>query len=81
MPAAHRAHLGWTPSTLIAWGRKVGSPRGFLRRTAPRRAWRLQKCAVQDEAVNVSARLEVRIQLNERCRPEAAGGVGRIHIP
>ncbi len=24
MPAAHRAHLGWTPSRLIAWGLKVG---------------------------------------------------------
>ena len=24
MPAAHRAHAGWTPSRLIAWGRKTG---------------------------------------------------------
>jgi len=24
MPAAHRAHLEWTPSKLIAWGRSVG---------------------------------------------------------
>ena len=24
MPAAHRAHAGWTPSGLIAWGRKTG---------------------------------------------------------
>lgn len=24
MPASHRAHLGWTPSRLIAWGLKVG---------------------------------------------------------
>ena len=24
MPTAHCGHLGWTPSTLIAWGRKVG---------------------------------------------------------
>ena len=24
MPASHRAHEGWTPSRLIAWGRKVG---------------------------------------------------------
>ena len=26
MPAAHRAHLEWTPSKLIAWGRSVGPP-------------------------------------------------------
>ena len=25
MPASHRAHAGWTPSGLIAWGRKTGS--------------------------------------------------------
>jgi transposase len=24
MPAAHRAHLEWTPSGLVAWGRSVG---------------------------------------------------------
>ena len=24
MPAAHRAHSEWTPSRLIAWGRKTG---------------------------------------------------------
>ena len=24
MPASHRAHAGWTPSGLIAWGRKTG---------------------------------------------------------
>ena len=24
MPAAHRAHLEWTPSRLIAWGRSIG---------------------------------------------------------
>lgn len=24
LPAAHRAHLEWTPSRLIAWGRKIG---------------------------------------------------------
>ena len=24
MPAAHRAHAEWTPSRLIAWGRKAG---------------------------------------------------------
>ena len=24
MPAAHRAHAQWTPSRLIAWGRKAG---------------------------------------------------------
>jgi transposase len=24
MPAAHRAHLEWTPSKLIAWGRSIG---------------------------------------------------------
>lgn len=24
MPASHRAHAGWTPSRLIAWGRKTG---------------------------------------------------------
>jgi transposase len=26
MPAAHRAHLEWTPSKLIAWGRRIGPP-------------------------------------------------------
>ncbi len=24
MPSSHRAHAGWTPSRLIAWGRKIG---------------------------------------------------------
>lgn len=24
MPASHRAHAGWTPSRLIAWGRRNG---------------------------------------------------------
>ena len=26
MPAAHRAHLEWTPSKLVAWGASVGPP-------------------------------------------------------
>lgn len=26
MPAAHRAHLEWTPSRLVAWGATVGAP-------------------------------------------------------
>jgi transposase len=26
MPAAHRAHLEWTPSRLVAWGASVGPP-------------------------------------------------------
>jgi len=30
MPASHRAHLEWTPSKLIAWGRSVGPPVGEL---------------------------------------------------
>ena len=25
MPASHRAHAGWTPSRLIAWGQRTGS--------------------------------------------------------
>jgi hypothetical protein len=24
MPAAHRAHLEWTPQRLIEWGRQIG---------------------------------------------------------
>jgi transposase len=30
MPAAHRAHLEWTPSKLVAWGRSVGPAVGEL---------------------------------------------------
>jgi transposase len=30
MPAAHRAHLEWTPSKLVAWGRGVGPAVGEL---------------------------------------------------
>jgi transposase len=30
MPAAHRAHLEWTPSKLIVWGRSVGPAVGEL---------------------------------------------------
>ena len=30
MPASHRAHLEWTPSKLIAWGRSVGPAVGEL---------------------------------------------------
>ena len=30
MPAAHRAHAGWTPSGLIAWGRKNGPGTALL---------------------------------------------------
>jgi transposase len=26
MPAAHRAHLEWTPSKLVAWGSRIGPP-------------------------------------------------------
>jgi transposase len=26
MPAAHRAHLEWTPSRLVSWGASVGQP-------------------------------------------------------
>jgi transposase len=26
MPAAHRAHLEWTPSRLVAWGASIGPP-------------------------------------------------------
>ena len=26
MPAAHRAHLEWTPSKLVAWGASIGPP-------------------------------------------------------
>ncbi len=26
MPAAHRAHLAWTPSKLVAWGASIGPP-------------------------------------------------------
>jgi transposase len=26
MPAAHRAHLEWTPSKLVAWGGRIGPP-------------------------------------------------------
>ena len=26
MPAAHRAHLEWTPSKLITWGTSIGPP-------------------------------------------------------
>jgi hypothetical protein len=25
-PAAHRAHLDWTPSKLITWGTSIGPP-------------------------------------------------------
>jgi transposase len=30
MPAAHRAHAGWTPSRLVSWGNAVGEPVGRL---------------------------------------------------
>jgi len=30
MPAAHRAHAGWTPSRLVGWGNGVGEPVGRL---------------------------------------------------
>ena len=30
MPAAHRRHLEWTPSRLIAWGESVGPATGAL---------------------------------------------------
>jgi transposase len=30
MPAAHRAHAGWTPSRLVSWGNGVGEPVGRL---------------------------------------------------
>ena len=36
--------------------------------------------AVGDEVIDVSARLEVRIQLDEWSRPETAAGVGSIHL-
>jgi hypothetical protein len=31
MPAAHRAHLEWTPSKLVAWGASVGPPVRYRR--------------------------------------------------
>jgi transposase len=33
MPAAHRAHLEWTPSKLVAWGASIGSPVAALMET------------------------------------------------
>jgi transposase len=30
MPAAHRAHAGWTPSRLVSWGNSIGEPVGRL---------------------------------------------------
>lgn len=30
MPAAHRAHAGWTPSRLVSWGNGIGEPVGRL---------------------------------------------------
>jgi transposase len=30
MPASHRAHLQWTPSRLINWGRQAGPATGRL---------------------------------------------------
>ena len=33
MPAAHRAHLEWTPSKLVAWGASIGPPVAELMET------------------------------------------------
>jgi len=33
MPAAHRAHLEWTPSRLVAWGASIGAPVAELMET------------------------------------------------
>ncbi len=33
MPAAHRAHLEWTPSRLVAWGNTIGPPVAELMQT------------------------------------------------
>jgi transposase len=33
MPAAHRAHLEWTPSRLVAWGASIGPPVAELMET------------------------------------------------
>jgi transposase len=33
MPAAHRAHLEWTPSRLVAWGDTIGPPVAELMQT------------------------------------------------
>lgn len=30
MPAAHRAHLEWTPQRLIHWGQQIGAATGVL---------------------------------------------------
>ncbi len=30
MPASHREHAGWTPSSLVSWGNDVGEPVGRL---------------------------------------------------
>jgi hypothetical protein len=30
MPAAHRAHLEWTPQRLIHWGLQIGATTGAL---------------------------------------------------
>jgi transposase len=37
MPASHRAHLDWTPSRLIAWGRSVGENTATLVQTVMER--------------------------------------------
>ena len=36
MPAAHRAHLEWTPSRLVRWTRKTGPRTADFARAAPR---------------------------------------------
>ena len=59
--------------------RRAAFAEGVVRALDPenRRAFRVES-AVGTGVVNVSARLEVRIQLDERGRPETASGMGRI---
>ncbi len=60
------------------WGEGLGNDPSY---PAPEdsRALRIE-CAVSDQVVDGSARLEVRIELDERGRPEVARVIGRIDL-